>query len=98
MKHFIIEIDYKIPVETIPQIVDEHRAFLQIGYDKGILLCSGPKEPRTGGMIVARSNSMEEIKAFFIEDPYAKHDVAEHRFIEFKPVKFQSFLRNWIEE
>jgi uncharacterized protein YciI len=98
MKHFIIEIDYKVPIETITDILVEHRAFLQIGYDKGMLLCSGPKEPRTGGMVVARSNNLEEVKKYFSQDPYALHKVAEHRFIEFNPVKFQSFLSEWIGE
>ena len=53
MKHFLVDIDYLVPVEELAEILPRHRAFLQTGYDKGILLCSGPKEPRTGGLAVA---------------------------------------------
>ena len=42
MKHFIIEIRYLLPVEQMTEIVAEHRQFLQGGYERGMLLCSGP--------------------------------------------------------
>ena len=32
-----------------------HRAFLKRGYEQGLLLCSGPMNPLTGGMVVARA-------------------------------------------
>jgi len=54
MKHFIIEVTYTVPMEMIEQTVNEHRAFLQTGFDKGWLLASGPLVPRIGGMIIAR--------------------------------------------
>lgn len=97
MKHFIIDISYKVPFESISGILSEHRNFLQIGYDKGLLLCSGPKEPKTGGMVVARANDVGELKEFFTHDPYALHNMVEYKFMEFHPVKFQNILENWIE-
>lgn len=96
MKHFIVEITYKIPVEQFENIVPQHRAFLQTGYDKKLLLCSGPQEPRVGGIVVARGESLEEIKSFFENDPYKINDIAAYRFIEFNPVKHQEFLSSWI--
>jgi uncharacterized protein YciI len=96
MKHFIVEINYKIPAEQMAEIVVEHRQFLQTGYDRGLLLCSGPRVPRTGGMVVARAASLEEIQRFFADDPYHLHDVAEHHFVEFEPVKRQAFLEDWV--
>lgn len=97
MKHFIIEITFKVPIENFPEIVTEHRAFLQTGYEAGLLLCSGPKEPRVGGMVVARAESLEILTDFFLNDPYKNNDVAEYRFIEFNPIKYQGFLQNWID-
>ena len=96
MKYFVIEITYKIPVENLGDLLTRHRAHLQVGYDKGLLLYSGPQEPRIGGIILARSGSIEEIKAFFALDPYVTNKVAGYRFIEFKPVKHQEFLKDWI--
>ena len=96
MKHFIIEIIFSKPMEAIEKIVPDHRAFLQTGYDKDLLLCSGPLNPRTGGMVVARAESMEAIQEFFKADPYKLNDVADYRFSEFNPVKFHPILKDWV--
>jgi|LADL02.1.fsa_nt_gi uncharacterized protein YciI len=96
MKHFLIEIDYTAPIEIINTLVTEHRAFLQTGYDKGWLLMSGPKNPKIGGIVIARAPSMQEIQTFFFNDPYQQHNAATYRFVEFEPVKSQALLADWL--
>ncbi len=96
MKHFIIEITYTVPVESLGDVLPRHREFLQTGYDSGMLLASGPQEPRTGGIIIARADSISTVKDFFAQDPYALEKAATHRFIEFDPVKFQPFIASWL--
>jgi uncharacterized protein YciI len=96
MKHFIVEIKYKVPFEQLSGIIDEHRSFLDTGYKNKLLLCSGPQNPKTGGIVIARAESENEIKRFFENDPYHTKDVAEHKFTEFTPVKYQEFLKDWI--
>lgn len=98
MKYFLIEITYTVPFSTLEPIVPEHRAFLQRGYDKGWLLLSGPMNPRTGGIVIARSPSQEDLQHFFAGDPYALRGFASYRFMEFEPVKYQPFLAEWIQE
>jgi uncharacterized protein YciI len=98
MKHFVVEITYAVPFEQIVAALPEHRAFLQTGYDKGWLLCSGPQEPKTGGIVVARAPSKADIEQFFADDPYIKKKVATYRFVEFSPVKRQPFLEPWVAE
>ena len=97
MKHFIINITYKAPLTKIDELLAEHRKFLQDGYDKGMLLFSGPRNPRTGGVIAARADSLEYIKSFFDNDPYKINNAADYEFIEFDPVKRQPFLEDWIK-
>ena len=97
MKYFIVELSYKVPFEKLSGIVDAHRSFLDSGYKNKMLLCSGPKNSKTGGIIVARAESEKEIRDYFENDPYHTEDVAEHKFIEFTPVKHQDFLKDWIE-
>ncbi len=96
VKHFIVEITYLASSEKIAQLVSEHRAFLQSGYDQGLLLMSGPQNPRTGGMIIARVESLQALRDFFERDPYCITQSANYRFVEFEPVKFQPWLQNWI--
>jgi uncharacterized protein YciI len=95
MKHFIIEVTYNVPAEQLGETVGLHRSFLQTGYERGWILCSGPMLPRTGGMIVARAPSLEELQRFFAADPYLLKNLAVYRFIEFDPIKRQPFLEEW---
>lgn len=96
MKHFFIEIQYTAPSEKIAAIVAEHRAFLQVGYDQGWLLMSGPIQPKTGGIVIARAPSLEDLQAFFLNDPYRLNQAATYQFVAFEPVKYQSFLEDWV--
>lgn len=84
---FVILLKYKKPIEVVDQHLVEHRNFLSRCYESRDLLCSGPQNPRTGGVILARTESLEQLKALFNEDPFYKHDVADYQYIEFDPVK-----------
>lgn len=95
MKHIIVEIAYKVPIEKIDEYLFEHRNFLDSGYEKNLLLASGPQNPRIGGMVIARSETIEEVKDFFREDPFYRNQCADYRFIEFIPVKFQDEFSSW---
>jgi uncharacterized protein YciI len=97
MIHFIINITYKVSLTKIDEVLPEHRKFLQDGYDKGILLFSGPRNPRTGGIVAARGESLDIVKSFFENDPYKIADFADYDFVEFNPVKHQPFLDEWIK-
>ncbi len=97
MKHFIILSNYLVPFEQLGDNIADHRAFLQTGYDKGLLLCSGPQATKTGGAIIARAASLEALKEFMAADPYQQRNLARYQFIEFDPVKRQPFLEEWIK-
>ena len=97
MKHFIILSTYAVPFEQLGNNIADHRAFLQTGYDNGMLLCSGPQASKTGGAIIARASGLEELKGFFNDDPYQKKGLAKYQFIEFDPVKRQAFLEDWMK-
>ncbi|MDT8897009.1 MAG: YciI family protein [Thermanaerothrix sp.] len=96
MKHFLVEITYTLPFEQIAPLVSEHRAFLQEGYDSGMLLMSGPMNPRVGGIVIARAENEEQLRDYFSRDPYFLKHAATYRFIEFDPVKYQMFIADWV--
>jgi uncharacterized protein YciI len=97
MKHFIVEITYRVTFEELQETLPAHRAFLDEGYAKGLLLMSGPQNPKTGGMVVARAKDFEEIKNYFARDPYHTKNLAEHRFVEFTPVKYSELIKSWVD-
>ncbi len=82
----VIEVTYKKSLTEIDRLLDEHRAFLQKYYDKGILLASGPQQPRNGGIILALPDK-DIMHELIKEDPFYQHDLADYRFIQFEPVK-----------
>lgn len=83
---FIIEVDYTASLEVIDSIVGEHRAYLAKGYEQGFLLASGPRNPKTGGIIIGRFPSLESVQEFTKNDPYNLKNAATYNIIEFSPV------------
>ncbi|APH41021.1 GTP cyclohydrolase [Leptospira interrogans serovar Copenhageni/Icterohaemorrhagiae] len=64
MKQFIIVLRYLVSIETVDKHVTAHREYLSQGYEQKILLASGPQEPRTGGIFIARAKSRNEMDPF----------------------------------
>lgn len=95
MKHFVVEITYTAPIGRIDELLAAHREFLVKGYLEEMILMSGPQTPRTGGIVLARAASKEDLEAFFENDPYKKDGAASYRIIEFTPVRHQSFMNMW---
>jgi uncharacterized protein YciI len=69
MKHYFLEGEHLVP------LIAAHRQFLQQGYDKGRFLVSGPSIPPTGGVLIARAESIEELNAFLADEPFCKAKV-----------------------
>ncbi|RBP16765.1 uncharacterized protein YciI [Roseiarcus fermentans] len=98
MKHFMVEATYVAPIEQVREAYPRHRAWLQKGYDAGLFLCSGPKEPPTGGYLVARADSMETLRTLFEAEPFFSERLATFTFTEFQPVKRQSWAEHWFDD
>ena len=96
MKHFILEGEYLAPFEEFGELIAEHRAFLQRGYDAGHFLCSGPQIPARGGFLVARAESREKLQELLSEEPYTRaNKMRFSRITEFNPVQHQPLLKEW---
>lgn len=96
MRHFIVAINYSAAFTEIEPIVPSHRQHIQAAVDAGIILLSGPRVPRTGGMVIARAESESVIQNMIDQDPYKIAGVAEYQVIEFTPGRHQPFLDDWI--
>ena len=97
MRHFLLEGEHLVPFEQrAPELVAAHRRFLQSGYDEGRFLLSGPHIPPTGGILIARAESLEELRDFLADEPYCKAKVMRFsRIVEFDPVQHQPVLAGW---
>jgi uncharacterized protein YciI len=92
MNIFIIILKYIKPLEIINLYRKEHLFFLATYYDNGLLLISGRKVTQEGGVIVAISNSKEEINDFIKLDPFFIHQLAEYKVHEFAPTRHNKIL------
>lgn len=81
---FVLDLTYVAGLDLIEKHLEEHRAYLAEHYAAGTLLASGPKEPRTGGVIIAQGERAQ-IDQFIREDPFAINGAARYAVTQFLP-------------
>ena len=94
---YILSLHYIKPLSDIEQHLPAHIAYLDRYYAAGKFLMSGRKEPRTGGIIVARAGSRAEIERIIGEDPFHQAGIADYEITEFIPAKTAPDLAQYAE-
>jgi uncharacterized protein YciI len=83
----IIVIRYRLPLEEVQKVTDEHRAYLRSLKAAGTLIASGPMDPRSGGMLLLRvpdgdvQQSLTEIRN---GDPFFQKNVGNYELLPWK--------------
>ena len=95
---FLFNLTYVKPLEEIEALLPAHIAFLDEFYDKGKFLCSGRKEPRTGGVILCNCDSLEEAEEIRHRDPFFYEGAADYEIIRFQPTKMSPGFQAMLEE
>ncbi len=97
MSLFIVSLSYKSSLDEVDKYLAGHNEFLRKHYDNGIFICSGPKIPRTGGIILCKSDSLNVVEAIIKEDPFNINGVADYEITEFRVADyatgFEPFLK-----
>ena len=78
---FILSLTYVAPLDQVDQHIEAHMAWVKDGYERGWFLASGRKQPRTGGVILARGDRAE-LEAYTRADPFAVAGVATYEIAE----------------
>lgn len=84
---FIVDLHYIAELDDIEPELDAHVAFLNRNYASGCFIASGPKVPRTGGVIIATAKSIEELNQTLQADPFHAKKLARYTVTEFRPSK-----------
>src|SRR6202012_1985729 len=79
---FIIDLNYIVSLEELDVHMADHVKYLRKYYKKDIFITSGRKGPRNGGIILALTDSKEEVENIIKEDPFDKHNLAEFTITE----------------
>ena len=81
-------IRYRRPLEDVLPVVDEHRAWLRELQGQGILLASGPMDPRSGGALLLRvpddavHATLDRVRD---GDPFTQRGLAQYELIPWAP-------------
>ena len=84
---FIISLTYKVSPQEVEKHLAAHIQFLDKYYHQGVFLLSGKKIPRTGGIILARCDTREQLEKIVDQDPFSEFGVADVEITEFCATK-----------
>jgi uncharacterized protein YciI len=96
-KMFIANLTYVKPLTEVEKYLEEHIAFLNKHYEAGKFICSGRKNPRTGGVIIFNAKDETEMKEIISEDPFNINGIADYEIIEFYPTKYDVAFKRFTE-
>ena len=77
-------IRYRRPLEEVLEVTEQHRAYLKTLKDEGILLASGPMDPRSGGILllnVPDDDVIPTLDRVREGDPYVTFGLAQYEVI-----------------
>lgn len=80
-------IRYRKPLEDVIVHQDAHRAYLRGLKEKGVLIASGPMNPRYGGMLLLRvvDDDTKVLDGVRDNDPFYQSGVAQYELIGWNP-------------
>ena len=81
---YVVVLTYIKPLEEVDSQIPEHVEWLKQGYTDGVFLASGRRIPRNGGVILAKSDSLEALKIRLSHDPFQKMKIAKAEIIPFE--------------
>ncbi len=89
---FVVDLHYIASFQEIEPELDAHVEFLEENYAAGHFIASGPKVPRTGGVIIATAKNREALKQILTADPFHAKQLAQYTITEFRPSMMASQL------
>jgi uncharacterized protein YciI len=80
-------IRYRRPLEEVVAHQDAHRAYLRGLKEKGVVIASGPMDPRFGGLVLLRvpdddAKALDNVRD---NDPFFQSGVAQYELIGWAP-------------
>jgi uncharacterized protein YciI len=80
---------YRKAFEQVEKVLAEHRAYLKGLQDQGLLLASGPLDPRSGGALLLRvpdDSADAALDRIRDEDPFTRAGLAQYELMPWNPV------------
>ncbi len=84
---FIIFLRFSTQKADAPAHMQEHKDWIQAGFDAGIFLLSGSLSPNQGGAILAHNTSLAALEGRVAQDPFVIHNIVQAEIAEIAPAK-----------
>jgi len=68
-------------------LLAEHFAFMDTQYEGGRLIASGPRIPRTGGVIIVRGDDLASARLLLAHEPLAREGIATYLLFPFRATR-----------
>ncbi|WP_149323984.1 MULTISPECIES: YciI family protein [Enterobacter] len=91
---YIVILTYIKPLEEIDAAIPAHVEWLKKRYAEVIFLASGRRNPRNGGVILAKCESLASLEERLREDPFQALKLATVEIIPFEPSMKTELLEN----
>ena len=75
---------YRRPLEEVLEVTEQHRGYLKTLKDEGVLIASGPMDPRSGGILllnVPDDDVIPTLDRVRDGDPYVTFGLAQYEMI-----------------
>jgi uncharacterized protein YciI len=76
------------------QFLEEHKKWLQRGFDDGIFLLAGNLQPSLGGGIVAHNSSLPDLQERVNADPFVAEGIVSAEILEITPSRVDDRLQS----
>lgn len=82
---FIVSLTYICSLNEVDKYLSEHVKYLEEEYKKENFIASGRMIPRTGGIILSKLTSLDELNKVLNRDPFKINNLAKYDIQEFIP-------------
>ena len=67
---YIINLSYHRPIEEVEALTEPHITWLKRYFAAGVFIAAGRKDPRSGGVIMAKDIDRSRLDTILAEDPF----------------------------
>ncbi|WP_289033138.1 hypothetical protein [uncultured Roseibium sp.] len=82
---FIVVLKFAENKTAAPHFMEQHKAWIQKGFDDGAFLLVGSLKPNGGGMVLARGSDRDALQARIDQDPFVVEKVVSAEVTEVAP-------------
>ncbi len=80
---FVVTLTYTADLSEIDAALPDHVAWLEEQYAAGVLVASGRRVPRVGGVLLATAADRGDLDRRLATDPFRRRGLAEYEVVEF---------------